>query len=167
MLTDEMVDTMLILIEDAADEAVVFEPEDPQAYDSFTDIEEEVLMPWTLGHVIVHVTASAEEAAAQSATLARGVKYKGRSRYEVPWRSLKTAAELRQRLEESRRMRHAFLDAWPNEPHLENIFLPKYPGALPRNSITYYLSGLLHDDSHLDQIKDILKQARQALNIVP
>lgn len=162
-LTDEMVDKMLILIKDGSDAFVTFEPDDPDAYDSFTDIEEEVHMPWTLGHVIVHTTASAEEAASQSATLARGLKIRIRSRYETPWRSMKTMEQLRQRLMESRRMRHAFLEAWPDNPHLENIFIPKYPGAIPLNAVTYFLSGLLHDDSHLGQIEDIMRQAQSPL----
>lgn len=165
-MTDEMVDTMLVLIKGGSDAFVTFEPDDPEAYDSFTDIEEEVYMPWTLGHVIVHTTASAEEAASQSATLARGLKIRVRSRYETPWRSMKTMEQLRQRLIESGRMRHAFLEAWPDNPHLDNIFTPKYPGALPRNALTYFLSGLLHDHSHLGQIEDIMKQARSALSRV-
>lgn len=162
-LTDEMIDRILALIEDGADDYVTFEPQDPEAYDSFTEIEEEVHMPWTLGHVIVHLTASGEEAAAQSATLARGLKIRTRSRYETPWREVTTMQQLKQRLEESRRMRHAFLNAWPEAPHLENIFMPKYPGASPRNAKTYFLSGLMHDDAHLSQIEDIMQQARSAL----
>lgn len=162
-MTDEMVDKMLELIKRGSDTFVTFEPDDPDAYDSFTDKEDEVHMPWTLGHVIVHTTASAEEAAAQSATLARGLKIRGRSRYETPWRNMKTMEQLRQRLMESRRMRHAFLEVWPDNPHLDNIFTPKYPGALPRNAITYFLGGLLHDYSHLGQIENIMRQANAAL----
>jgi hypothetical protein len=45
----------------------------------------ELALPWTLGHVIVHITASAEESAFLAAELARGVHRRtGRSRFEVP-----------------------------------------------------------------------------------
>ncbi len=161
-LTDEMIDTVLGLIADATDAEVVFEPEDPEAFDEFTDVPDEVQMAWTLGHVIVHITASSEEAAAQATTLARHVEVTGRSRYETPWRTVSTVAQLRQRLEESRRMCHAFLNAWPDEPHLDMTYQPKYPGARARNAITYFVGGLAHADAHLGQIEDIMYQARAA-----
>ncbi len=59
----------------------------------------EVGLAWTLGHVIVHLTASAEEAAFLGAELARGVEPHGRSRYEVPWRTLVTIEGARARLQ--------------------------------------------------------------------
>ena len=52
---------ILDLIADCIDAEVVFEPTDPEAHDEWAATEEEVDQPWTLGHVIVHVTASAEE----------------------------------------------------------------------------------------------------------
>ena len=116
--TNEMIDTMLGLIDDCVDEDVTFVPTDPDAYDRFTTLEAEVEMPWTLGHVIVHTTASGEESAALAAELARGVAFHGRSRYEVPWRTMRTVAQCRERLEESRRMRLASLELWPDPPHL-------------------------------------------------
>jgi hypothetical protein len=156
-----MVDAMLSLIADATDVDVVFQPVDPAAHDSFAANEADVKLAWTLGHVIVHSTASGEEGAALATELARGIEIKGRSRYEVPWETMKTVAQLRARLEESRRIRHAYLNAWPDEPHLE-LAMPPYPGAEAVNAVGRYASGLRHDDSHLGQLAEIMRQARTA-----
>lgn len=161
-LTNEMVDTMLALIADCTDEDVTFVPVDPAAYDPYASDESEQNLPWTLGHVIVHTTASAEEAAAIAAELARGVEYHGRSRYEVPWRTITTIAQCRHRLEESRRMRLASLDMWPDEPHLNNTYTP-FGGRLgPVNAIGAFVLGLGHDAQHLEQIAEIVRQAKAA-----
>ena len=161
-LTDEMVDAMLNLIADATDADVVFVPVDPQAKDDAAATSEELNMPWTLGHVIVHTTASAEEYAFIAAELARGVEWHGRSRYETPWQTIHTATQCRRRLEESRRMRHSLLNAWPDEPHLDVLFTLNFPGAALVNAIARFVGGLSHDDSHLGQIADIMRQARAA-----
>ena len=158
-LTDEMVDTQLALIAQASNEDVVFVPEDPAANDTYAAVEADVNLPWTLGHVIVHITASSEESAAQAANLARGVPVDTRMRYETPWEQVKTTAQLRQRLEESRRMRHAFLNAWPDQPDLENVYIPYPAKPRPRNAVMQFVNGLSHDDSHLEQIQNILQQA--------
>ena len=63
-LTDEMVQAMLDLIRDCEDADVTFVPEDPTANDPYAADEADVHLAWTLGHVIVHCTASAEESAA-------------------------------------------------------------------------------------------------------
>jgi hypothetical protein len=158
-LSDEMVDTMLDLIRDAEDASVVFVPVDPVAKDDYAADTADANLAWTLGHVIVHATASSEEAAAHACELARGIVFEGRSRYEVPWESVHSVAQLRQRLEESRRMRHAYLNAWPDEPHLEVTHTADYPNAKPRNAILCFIAGLGHDDAHLGQIAEILRQA--------
>ena len=153
--TNEMIDTELDIIANATDADVVFLPVDPQAKDTFGKAEEQDLA-WTLGHVVVHATASSEEAAATSSSLARGVAVEGRSRYETPWETLKTVAQLQQRLEESRRIRLAFLETWPDEPHLDLI------QELPFgrfNAVSRFLTGLLHEDSHLEQLREIMRQA--------
>jgi cytosine/adenosine deaminase-related metal-dependent hydrolase len=168
--TNQMIDTMCDLIADCQDFDVFFEPYDPEAYDSAAETAEEVQMSWTLGHVIVHVTASAEESAYLAAELARGVRYRRlRSRYEVPWQSITTIEQCRHRLEESRRMRLASLDMWPDIPFLENTYTLKVgaPAAITdghpeANAIVRFLIGLLHDDSHLGQIAEIVQQARLA-----
>jgi hypothetical protein len=156
--TNEMVDTMLALIAGCRDEDVTFVPTDLEAYDRYASSEQEVTMSWTLGHVIVHTTASAEESAALAAELARGVEFHGRSRYEVPWQTIETVAQCQQRLEESRRMRLASLDMWPNEPHLDNVYTP-YKSVGRVGPMERFLLGLRHDASHLGQIEDIVQQA--------
>jgi hypothetical protein len=159
--TDEMVDTMLALIAGCNNEDVTFVPHDPAAHDPYAASEEDVALPWTLGHVIVHTTASAEESAALAAELARGVPFHGRSRAEVPWQTVTTIAQCRQRLEESRRMRLASLAMWPVEPHLENTYTP-YPALGRVGPIERFLLSLSHDTDHLGQIEGRVKQARAA-----
>jgi DinB superfamily len=159
-LTHEMVDTMEAIIAAAQDTDVVFVPEDPTANDTF-GIAEETRMPWTLGHVVVHTTASSEESAALALSLARGLEVGGRSRYEVPWREVHSVEQLRQRFAESRRMRLALLDAWPDEPHLDVTYQP-YPQMPPLNAIARFVMGLMHDDSHLGQLREVMRQARLA-----
>ena len=159
-LTQEMCAQQLALIQDVQDEDVVFVPDDPDANDTFAAVAEEVGLSWTLGHVVVHSTASSEESAALALTLARGLAVDGRSRFEFPWRDATTATFLRQRIQESLRMRLAMLAAWPSEPHLENFYTP-YEGRPPMNALGRFLGGLAHDDSHLEQIRKIMVQGRQ------
>jgi hypothetical protein len=158
-LTNQMINEMLMLIADCNDGDVVFVPEDPDAYDSAAATEEEFRMSWTLGHVIVHVSASSEEAAAIAAELARGVtRRRGRSRSEVPWQSVETIEDCRHRLEESRRMRLASLEMWPDNPDLENR-VKDHRGDL-LNAVSRFIAGLAHDDSHLEQIATIVNQSK-------
>jgi DinB superfamily len=159
-LTNEMIDTMLSIVADATDEDVVFIPQDPTADDPY-GIPEEKDLVWTLGHVAVHTTASAEESAALALTLARGLAPEGRSRYEVPWRTVQTIAQVRHRFEESRRMRLAMLDAWPDEPHLEVTYSIS-PRFGPFNATARFLMGLYHDDDHLGQLNEIMRQVHEA-----
>ena len=158
-LTNEMIDTMLSIVSDATDEDVVFVPQDPNADDPF-GIPEEKDLVWTLGHVAVHTTASSEESAALALTLARGLVPDGRSRYEVPWREVHTIAQVRHRFEESRRMRLAMLDAWPDEPHFEVTYMPS-PRFGAYNAISRFIMGLYHDDDHLGQLREIMRQAHE------
>ena len=143
--TNEMIDTELAIIANATDADVIFVPVDPQANDTFGKAEEAALA-WTLGHVIVHATASSEESAALSSPLARGVIMEGRS-------------QLRHRLEESRRIRLAFLETWPDEPHLDVIQETQF-GQF--NAISRFIIGLFHEDSHLEQLREIMRQAQAA-----
>jgi hypothetical protein len=158
-LTREMCDLQLEAIRDAVDEDVDFVPDDPEANDTYAAKPEDVGISWTLGHVVVHTTASAEESAALALTLARGLPVAGRSRYEVSWQGVRTAAYIRGRIEESRRMRLAMLAAWPDSPHLDNFYSP-YEGRPPMNALGRFLSGLTHDASHLEQLRKIMVQAR-------
>ena len=160
--TNAMIDDMLAVLQDARDADVTFAPDDPGAKDTYAAVQDETNMPWTLGHVVVHATASSEESAALASLLARGLEVKDRSRYEVPWREMTTVAQLHERLEESRRIRNAFLDTWPNLPHLENLYQPPWPGAEPVNAIGRFVFGLVHDHPHLAQMREIMRQAKQA-----
>lgn len=162
-LSHEMVDTLLTLVADCTDADVVFQPVDPEANDPYASGEgaNQVNDAWTLGHVILHTTASAEEAAFIAAEMARGVDVHGRSRYELPWQSVTTMDQIRQRLQESRRMRVASLDLWPDDPHMEVIFQfgadkPKY------NAVQRFVLGLRHEADHLEQIREIVRQAQQS-----
>lgn len=159
--TTTMIDTQLALIAEATDADVVFQPDDPEANDTFAATEGEVNLPWSLGHLIVHVTASSEESAFLAAELARGVPFHGRSRAEVPWQTVATVAQCRQRLEESRRMRLASLDLWPDSPDLENSYAPR-EGAPEYNAIRRFMGGLRHDNSHVEQIAEVMRQAKAA-----
>ena len=160
-LTFEMIDTVLELIRDCVDADVIFQPLDPEADDPYAATPEELTMPWTLGHVIVHITASAEESAAIAAELARGVDYHGRSRYEVPWQEMRTIEGCRRRLHESLRMRLASLEMWPAEPHRETAYQVWSDGP-PVDATGRFVLGLMHSESHLGQIEDIVRQAREA-----
>jgi hypothetical protein len=148
--TNEMIDGMLAPLAEAEDADVTFVAHDPEAESG-----------WTLGHIITHTTATAEEAAFTAAELARGVEFHGRSRYEVPWEQITTVAQCRARLEESRRMRLASLDMWPDQPHLgvtqEMPWLGESLAAPARFAL-----GLMHDEVHLGQIAEVARQAREA-----
>lgn len=158
-LTNEMIDYQLELIAGCDDADVTFVPEDPAAEDKYAADEAEVNLAWTLGHVIVHVTASSEEKAFLAAELARGVDREGRSRYETPWQTVTTIAQVRDRLEESRRMRLASLDVWPDAPDLSLTVNYRWLRG-EMNAIARYTLGLLHDDDHLEQIAEIVRQAQ-------
>jgi hypothetical protein len=158
-LTREMCEAQLSAIEGATDDDVVMVPDDPDANDTFAAKAEEVGLSWTLGHVVVHATASSEESAALALTLARGLLVDGRSRYEVPWEQARTVVFIRHRIEESLRMRLAMLAAWPDKPDLDNFYTP-YAGRPPMNALGRFLGGLAHDDSHLEQMRKIMDEAR-------
>ncbi len=158
-LTNEMVDEQLRLISECTDADVVFVPVDSEAHDPYAEDESDLNLAWTLGHLIVHVTASSEEAAYLAAELARGVPYReGRSRYEVYWETVVSIDQCRARLEESRRMRLASLDLWPAAPHLDNGYQTK--SGLEVNPLVRFVFGLSHDDSHLEQIAEVVRQAK-------
>ncbi len=160
-LTHEMIDEQLRLIEECNDADVVFVPVDEKAADRYAADPSETNMPWTLGHVIVHITASSEEKAFLAAEQARGINREGRSRYETPWQTVTTIDQVRARLEESRRMRLASLDMWPDEPHFDLTIRYQWLSG-PMNAVARYVMGLYHDNDHLEQIAEIVRQAREA-----
>lgn len=163
-LSDESIDYLLDLISDLDDSDVTFDPIDPLADDPHA-IEGEEKIGWSLAHLTVHVTASMEESAAFSSLLARGVPAEERLRYETHWKSINTLAECVQRLEESRRIRNAYLETWPDEPHLDVFrklserFVTKY-GEM--NAPAAFLFGLSHEVGHYEQFKDVKQQALAA-----
>ncbi len=164
--SDESIEFLLGLLNDLTDDDIVFEPEDPGAEDPYAVAGEEKI-GWNLGHLIAHVTASSEEGAAFSSMLARGVAASERPRYETPWRDMKTVAQARQRLEESRRMRNAYLETWPDSPFLD-VHRPVSERFTARfgemNAPAAFLFGLSHEVGHYDQIQDVKRQALAARN---
>ena len=157
-LTNESLDTILGMIENSVDADVVFTPVDAKANDTFASDDSVKDIAWNLGHLIVHVTASSEEAAFIGTEMARGVANHGRSRYETPWETVTTIAQCRDRLAESRRIRLALVDVWPDAPHTEVMHEP-YPNAGTRNCYAQFLGGLSHEQDHWAQIADVAKQA--------
>ncbi len=160
-LTEAMISNVHSIIADCTDADVTFVPQDPAANDTFAADSSVVDLAWTLGHVIVHATASAEEAAFSAAELARGIERTGRTRYEVPWETVTTIAQCRARLDESRRMRLATLDVWPDPPHLDTMYRFREDGK-PYNAYERFITGLQHAQSHVEQIREIVRQARAA-----
>ncbi len=159
-LTDESINLILKIIKNARDRDVVFQPSDPQANDASASTSAETNIAWTLGHVIVHVTASAEEAAMLACELARGVVVEKRSRYETHWETVKTINQCRKRLEESRRIRHMLLSAWPDKP-LPTTYTPgAWAGEVDCKA--RFIMGLGHEESHYEQLREIMRQASGA-----
>jgi hypothetical protein len=158
-LTNEMIDCQQSMIAGCTDADVVFVPIDPAASDPYAVTADEKGIAWTLGHLIVHVTASSEESAFLAAELARGVPHEPRrSRVEVLWTTITTIEQCRARLEESRRMRLASLDMWPDQPYLDNTYTSPHSGMVI-TPLTRFVFGLSHDDAHVAQIQEVVRQA--------
>jgi hypothetical protein len=155
--TLEMYDLVAEIIAPATDRHVTFQPTDPQAWDEGAATEVEKRMAWTLAHVIVHLTASNEEGAFLAAELARGVERAGRSRVETHWTTVTTAEQLHARLAESRRMMLACLDLWPDNPDYTTT--TDFYGR-PVNCVYRHLVGLKHNFDHLEQLREIMRQAK-------
>lgn len=163
-LSDESIDFLLGLVAGLSDADVVFTPEDPEAEDPFA-VEGEETIGWNFGHLIAHVTASSEEGAALSSLLARGIPASERPRYETPWRDMTTVARVRQRLEESQRMRNAYLETWPDTPLLDVLrdvserFTARF-GEM--NAPAAFLFALSHEVGHYEQLEEVRRQALAA-----
>ncbi|MBN2045804.1 MAG: DinB family protein [Anaerolineales bacterium] len=159
--TNWLTDQLLDLLSDATDADVVFEPVDPEAHDPYAENPEDENLGWNLAHVIVHITASNEESAFLAAELARGVEVEPRrSRWEVDWETVTTIEQVRQRLEESRRFLLASLEMWPDQAHTQNFY--KNDKGLKITPMVRFLLGQNHAMEHLEQIKEILRQAKNA-----
>ncbi len=165
--SDASIDLLLAIIGDADDAQMTFFPSDPNADDPYAPPEERYL-GWTLAHLVTHVCASSEEAAAYSAILARGIAYprEPRLRWEPDWHGFRTRAQVLRRLAESRRMRLAALEMWPDEPHLDVFRATSEHGLAkngPLNAKSAFLAGLKHEWTHYDQFRETARQAREAV----
>lgn len=150
-MIDELFDALESILTQATPATVLFMPRDPGASDQSEQ-------GWTLGHVVTHLTATLEDAAATAAMLARGVEVKERLRYETPWQNMATLQMVQARLQESHRICRAFLNVWPDEPHL-NVTMTLIPLFGPMNAIGFYVLGIAHGQGHLDQLREIIQQS--------
>jgi hypothetical protein len=167
--TNTYYDQIREIIDATDDSGIVFVPDDPDADDPYVEDPAERYIGWTLAHQVVHVTASQEENAGFSSLLARGIPAGGRLRYETHWRTITTKTQAIQRLEESRRLCLAYLEAWPDEPLLD-VYRESSANALARsgylNAPAIYLAGLKHTDGHMAQFRETLRQAQAARLVV-
>ncbi|MCY4536657.1 MAG: DinB family protein [Chloroflexi bacterium] len=166
-LSDESIDYLLALLDGLTDADMENTPEDSEADDPYA-VDGEERIGWTFGHLIAHVTASTEEAAAFSSLLARGVAASERPRYETPWRDMTSIAKVRQRLEESRRMRNAYLETWPDSPFLDvhRVVSERFAARFGNmNAPAAFLFGLSHEVGHYGQIKEVKQQALAARSV--
>ena len=158
-LTNASIDGFHAMLRDLSDTDVVFVPTDPDARDDAAADPADRDLAWTIAHNVVHATASGEEYAAVAAELARGIDFHGRPRFETPWQAVTTVAQCRQRLEESRRIRLASLQMWPDRSDLRKGYTPcKASGWVNAQGI--FAWGLVHDRGHRAQIAKILRQVR-------
>lgn len=158
--TDAQIDEMVTLIRELSDAEVVFIAADPAA---------EGGIGWNVAHLVAHVTASSEENAAVSSILARGIDYpfEPRLRYETDWTTLTTTAACLQRLEESRRIRQGYLNAWPDRPRLDThrTLPPAFAERVGQlNAMGACLLGLVHEAGQLAQLRDIIAQAKKTIS---
>jgi len=167
--TNESIDFMHDMVRDLSDADVTFDPLDPLADDPRAKEGEEKI-GWSLAHLVAHVTATSEEWAAYSPILARGISYPAepRLRYETDWKTLTTHAQVIQRLEESRRLRLAALDMWPDSPDLDikRQISPRFIEMFGEfNAPAAFLFGLKHEIGHRAQFEDVRQQALAARQV--
>jgi hypothetical protein len=161
------VDFLLDLLNDLTDADVTFIPHDPEANDPYAPADQQNI-GWSLAHLVLHVTASTEEYAATASVLARGIDYPAepRIRYEPDWQTTtQTVAECRQRLLESKRMRNAFLDSFPDQPHAHTRWQRSERFIEIFGELDYkgaYLMGLSHEYEHHAQFVEVKRQALAA-----
>lgn len=157
--TGDYLDAVLDIIADMDDADLTHDPKDPDADDPYAKPGEERI-GWSLAHLVLHITASIEEAAAFGSILARGVSTPEglRLRYEPEWRTFTTRTQVIHRLEESRRMSLAYLEAWPDKAHMDahrTLSARAVDLFGEANAPTAHLLGLLHARDHLDQLRDV------------
>jgi hypothetical protein len=149
------------VISEVSDEQATHIPVDSNADDPYATTEADRHLGWSLVHLVMHVTATAEEAAAFSSILARGIAIGGRLRSERNWREVTTCAEAVARLEECRRMCLAYLATWPDRPDLTTVrIMPQNLSWMKPNAPVSFLAGLLHWHRHIEQFQHVAEQAR-------
>lgn len=150
------------LIADLDDADLTFDPVDPEANDPYARAGEEHI-GWSIAHLIVHVTASTEEGAALASVLARGIPYPNdvRLRYETDWRTVTKKSQLEQRLEESLRMRLAFIDSMPDKPlHATVKRSDRFVELFGETDYkATYIFSLMHEYGHHAQMLEVKRQA--------
>lgn len=156
-LTEHSVDRALALLANVGDAAVTFTPAEVNREAGGGDLAG-ALPSWPIARLVAHMTASAEECAVLAAELARGVVREGRSRSEVPWQTLATVAQCRARLLESRRIRLASLQLWPDSPRLD-LGYDEWEGAGWVNAKALFVWGLAHDGEHERLLRRLLALA--------
>jgi hypothetical protein len=150
------VDSTIRIISSVSDEQVVYIPHDPDANDLYATTDAERHVGWSLVHLVMHVMASAEEAAAFSSILARGITIGGRLHSERDWRQVTTCAEMVARLEECRRMCLTYLATWPDPPDLATQrIMPENLSRMKPNAPISFLAGLMHWHRHLEQFQKV------------
>jgi hypothetical protein len=162
---NRLYDAVAAVLDGLEDADISFEPYDPDAYDKDAATEEEKHIGWTLGHLVAHITATNEENALFTSLLARGIQQDGRIRTEVPWQEVDTVEKAVGRLEESRRIVLAYLDAIPDEPDLATLrpFSERAAAFFgPMNALASMIQGLGNHAGHLDQFADVRSQALTA-----
>lgn len=165
--TNSSLNTILEILGDADDAQLTFIPDDPLADDPIAPPEERY-QGWNLAHLVAHVTATSEEWATYSGILARGIVYprEPRLRRETDWHTLKTRDQVIARIAESRRMRLAALESWPNTPYLD-VFRDMSENFIakrgPVNAKSAFLFGYRHEQGHLEQFREAARQAREAI----
>lgn len=161
--------TLVSIIEQADDAMINFVPHDPDANDPFAAPDEQHV-GWTLGHLVAHVTATSEEAAAMSSLLARGVSFPRelRLRYETPWREINTRSKALRRLQESLRIRLGYPAAFPDKPNrtlLRDLSERAHERFGDLNAPATFLMGLRHEAGHYAQFREALRQAQAAREV--
>lgn len=172
LTTEASLDIILDIIRDTSDAELIFIPYDPDAHDPVAASTQEVNIGWSLAHLVLHVTASSEEGAAFSSLLARGISLPAgiRLRYEPHWQDphYQTKAAILQRLEESRQMRLAYLETWPDQPNLElcRELSERFEATVGKlNAVGSFLLGLKHEIEHHEQFREAARQAKEATKI--
>lgn len=168
--TKTSIRTLVSIIEQADDAMINFVPFDPDANDPYAKPEEQHI-GWTLGHLVAHVTATSEEAAAMSSLLARGVPFPRelRLRYETLWQEIDTQNKALRRLQESLRIRLGYLTTFPDKPNrtlLRELSERAYEHFGDLNAPATFLMGLRHEAGHYAQFRDVLRQAQAAREAV-